>query len=203
MYRLAFQPQPLRFVFFFRWSKTKQVCHLRIDPADRVRVRHRVLDSNPVAFADGKQAGIAITFAVERENQCLVEGREKKGAGRVMVEVDHLVRVLQALPQDTNVGKLPGKPAQFLSLLVASGDRSDRRQATTREGTTPPAAKRIAGDGDDINIAPSDAALRQAVLNCCLGNAAGNIGLQLVILQGSLDATIAHKSSRGVILEQR
>ena len=67
----------------------------------------------------------------------------------------------------------------------------------------PPAAKWIAGDGDDINIAPSDAALRQAVLNCCLRNAARSIRLKLVVFYRSLDVTLAHKRRSGVIFVQR
>src|ERR1039458_10797567 len=120
-----------------------------------------------------------------------------------MVEADHFVRVPQALPQETNVGPLPREPAQFLSLLVACGDRSDRRQATTGEGTTPPAAKRIAGDGDYIKVAPSDAALRQAVLNGGLGDASWSARLQFVVLDGSLNGAVAHQGSGRVALGQR
>src|SRR5208282_2987254 len=121
----------------------------------------------------------------------------------MMVDANHLVPVLQALPQDTNIDPFPAKPTQFLSLLVACGDRSDRRQATSGKGTTSPAAKRIAGDGDYIKVAPSDAALRQAVLNGGLGDASWSARLQFVVLDGSLNGAVPNQSSGSVALGQR
>ena len=80
------------------------------------------MHSNLAAFANGKQSRFTIAFVVKSENQCLVEGRKEKRTGRmtaVMVEADHLMRGLQALPNDTNGRPLPGEPVQLSPLLVA------------------------------------------------------------------------------------
>jgi hypothetical protein len=56
-------------------------------------------------------------------------------------------------------------------LLVDRSDGSGKQETTAGEGTTLPTAKRVAGDGDEINLAPTDAALGQTLMDCCLGNA--------------------------------
>src|SRR6185437_60125 len=167
--------KPLRFVLMLVGPVADQFGDLRIDPREGIWEGHVLFDADLFAFADGEHSGAAISAFIAGENQCAIERRGVKRAGRVakmMIEMqDGNAGISGKQTKDSLVVQVAGKFAECFAFIVGAGNRGDGQKSCMENGAVRPRMPGLAGDSYGVKVTPGDSGVLQTKANCRARNA--------------------------------
>ena len=205
-YGIAFQAKPLRFVFIRVRREANQIRDLRKNPRGRIRKWNRFKDFQLRAFAERDAAGAPVALLVQSEHDGALGVRRVEGAGgmaQVMFEVqDAQFRRFPEHFEEAAVIEFAPQLPQRLGLIVAAGNRRERREFRAHPRLPHPRAHGTAGHGHAFDAAP----IRTSMLQTKPDRFARNPGSrappnQLALLHGSDDAIFREQRSGGIVTE--